>query len=355
MSNLRRITGLATAGAIMAVILMSLSGGPTARAAGTTVGIDTDTTGNAATSLSTIERCRSVSAGQQFTIDVFVDEIPAGSTLSGFNYNLGFDSSRVRIVSRQHNLLLTSSGTNSLIELSDGVPDDISPHSVGVADFGTAEVGPVVGVLGRYTLEALPAATVGIVNLTLGDVAVSDEGGGAIPLTQILDGNSIPSHGVIAVGQACPPDGADLVLTKTDTADPVAAGGPIGYFLTVTNNGPFAASGVVLTDVLPAAITYTSAIPSQGACAHASGTVTCTLGALPVAATATVTIGGAVSAGASGSISNSASVTSATFDSNMANNTGIETTFVGAVADLSIAKTDSADPVICRLNVHVPI
>jgi uncharacterized repeat protein (TIGR01451 family) len=328
------------------VALLSLSGGPPARAAGTTVGIDTDTTGNTATSLSTIQRCRSVSAGQQFTVDVYLDELPAGSSLAGFNYNLGFDSTRVRIVAHQHNLLLTSSGSSSVIELSDSVPDDISPHAVGVADFGTAEVGPAVGVLARYTLEALPTAPTGVFHLTLGDVAVSDSEGQAVPLTQVLDGNSIPSHGVIAVGQACPPDGGDLALTKTDLADPVAAGGPIGYFLTVTNNGPFASNGVVLTDVLPSAVTFTNATPSQGACSHLSGTVSCTFGTIPSTGTATVTINGTVSSGASGAISNTASVTAATFDPNPSNNTGIETTFVGAVADLSIAKTDSADPVI---------
>lgn len=52
---------------------------------------------------------------------------------------------------------------------------------------------------------------------------------------------------------------ADLDLAKTaDTAGPVVVGDTIIYTLTVTNNGPADATGVQVTDMLPAAVTYVS-------------------------------------------------------------------------------------------------
>ena len=52
--------------------------------------------------------------------------------------------------------------------------------------------------------------------------------------------------------------------------------------MTVDNFGPSAASGVTVTDMLPASVAFDTATPSQGACSEAAGTVTCTLGDLAV-------------------------------------------------------------------------
>ena len=47
-----------------------------------------------------------------------------------------------------------------------------------------------------------------------------------------------------------------------------------------TTPGPPSATGVTLTDTLPAGATFDSATPSQGTCSEASGTVTCALGTI---------------------------------------------------------------------------
>ncbi len=44
---------------------------------------------------------------------------------------------------------------------------------------------------------------------------------------------------------------ADLVVTKTDSADPVIEGSQFTYTINVHNNGPFDATGVTVTDTLP--------------------------------------------------------------------------------------------------------
>ena len=56
---------------------------------------------------------------------------------------------------------------------------------------------------------------------------------------------------------------ADLSVTKTESADPIAPGAPLTYTIVVRNDGPATAPNVVLTDTLPAAVTFVSANPAQ--------------------------------------------------------------------------------------------
>ncbi|MFA7521595.1 MAG: IPTL-CTERM sorting domain-containing protein [Halothiobacillaceae bacterium] len=80
---------------------------------------------------------------------------------------------------------------------------------------------------------------------------------------------------------------ADLGVTKSDSNDPVNAGDSFDYQITVTNGGTADAANVVLTDTLPAGVTYSS---DDSGCSHAAGIVTCNLGALAVGASTSVTI-----------------------------------------------------------------
>ena len=137
---------------------------------------------------------------------------------------------------------------------------------------------------------------------------------------------------------------ADLSVAKTDSPDPVLVGGTLTYNLTAHNNGPSGATGVTLTDNLPAGVTYQSATPSQGSCSQASGTVTCNLGALANGNSATVQI--ALTPQSAGTITNTASVTGAQTDPITPNNAASAQTTVNPVADLSVTKTDSPDPAL---------
>ncbi len=56
---------------------------------------------------------------------------------------------------------------------------------------------------------------------------------------------------------------ADLSLTKTASSSVVTQGNTFVYTLAVTNNGPSSVSGVVVTDSLPADVTFVSAIPND--------------------------------------------------------------------------------------------
>ncbi|MCI0613806.1 DUF11 domain-containing protein, partial [bacterium] len=52
---------------------------------------------------------------------------------------------------------------------------------------------------------------------------------------------------------------AELVLQKSDSPDPVGAGATLTYTITVDNFGPNNAKDSVLTDTLPAGVTFVSA------------------------------------------------------------------------------------------------
>ena len=141
---------------------------------------------------------------------------------------------------------------------------------------------------------------------------------------------------------------ADLAVTKTDSLDPVATGEQLTYTVTVVNNGPDTSITARLDDTLPAGTVFVSATPGQGTCPYdlATHTVNCALGNLSNGASVSVTI--VVTAGAPGTISNTAIAYSPiSGDPNSANNSDTETTVVaGPSADLAITKADAPDPVV---------
>lgn len=103
--------------------------------------------------------------------------------------------------------------------------------------------------------------------------------------------------------------GADLRLSKTANLNPAVAGGVLVYTLTVTNDGPDAASSVVVLDALPPQVTWLS--DDCGAGPPQAGVVVCALGSLANAASESVQISVLVSPTATGTILNTASVSAA--------------------------------------------
>lgn len=140
-----------------------------------------------------------------------------------------------------------------------------------------------------------------------------------------------PNNGAnlsIAVTSA-PPQGADLSITKTDSADPVAYGERFSYTLTVRNAGPAAASGVVIHDPLPSSLSFVSATGVGLACTGGAN-VACTAAA-PLAAGQQLSVQVTVDApGSAGTINNSASVQATTSDPVAANNSASQSTVVNA-------------------------
>jgi large repetitive protein len=135
----------------------------------------------------------------------------------------------------------------------------------------------------------------------------------------------------------------DLFLVKGATPT-VAVGQNITYNITVTNNGPITATGVTVTDTLPAATTYVSATPSQGSCSGTT-TVTCSLGTLNNGANATITI--VATANSSGTISNTATVTANEKDTAPANNSSTASTTANVITCATPTITAGGQTTFC--------
>lgn len=138
---------------------------------------------------------------------------------------------------------------------------------------------------------------------------------------------------------------ADLAITKAHTGNFTAGSDANEFTIEVTNNGPSDATVFTMTDVLPTGMTYVSATGTGVTCGNAGQTVTCEYGpTISSGQTVPITLTVAVDADIAGgtTLDNSASVASATPDSNMANNTaGPDTVDIDSSADLAIVKTHS--------------
>ncbi|HBL25540.1 MAG TPA: hypothetical protein DD490_01760, partial [Acidobacteria bacterium] len=112
--------------------------------------------------------------------------------------------------------------------------------------------------------------------------------------------------------------GVDLSLTKAlTTLGSIPVGSNAVFALTATNNGPSNATGVTVTDTLPAGLTYVS---NDCGASFASPTVTWNIGALAAAASVTCNLTVTVTQG--GTIVNTASISSGQTDPTPGNNTG---------------------------------
>lgn len=107
------------------------------------------------------------------------------------------------------------------------------------------------------------------------------------------------------------PIGANLGLSLTDNKSYIFPGDLITYTLVVTNAGPDAANGALITDTLPAIISDVAwmCVASSGSCSTPSGTANInTLVNLNAGGAITFTISGRLALGASGTLVNTAGV-----------------------------------------------
>ncbi len=115
----------------------------------------------------------------------------------------------------------------------------------------------------------------------------------------------------------------DLSLTQTDSPDPVHIGQDLTYTLRAKNTSIRQATGVTITDVLPAGVQFAAA---SADCAESGGTVTCSIGVIPANSSAARSV--TVRLSVSGPITNMATVTAAEPDLNATDNRAAAVTTV---------------------------
>jgi uncharacterized repeat protein (TIGR01451 family) len=136
----------------------------------------------------------------------------------------------------------------------------------------------------------------------------------------------------------------DLQIVKVDSDDPVKSGDSFSYTLTARNNGPFDATGVEVSDILPERVTFLSATPVETRIM--GDKVIFEVGDLAVGQSRTFTINVRVDDDFFGTLLNEAWIDGNERDTNPNNNHDDEPTVVlEPIIDLAITKVDSADPV----------
>jgi uncharacterized repeat protein (TIGR01451 family) len=217
--------------------------------------------------------------------------------------------------------------------------EDILPAGFDLVTSGPSLIVPVVldgGVL-RATVSTLSSGGTFTMNIT-GRINTPGPATNTVSATSSgYDANPTDNTASVAINIL---PAADLQISKSAAPVTVVPGEQVTYSLTVTNQGPSEAAGVVVTDALPAGLNYVSGSTSQGTVAHAGGTVTANLGVLAAGQTATVTI--VASAEVPGEVTNSASVAASTHDPATANNTAsvaITVAEAGDLPDLAISLT----------------
>jgi len=136
---------------------------------------------------------------------------------------------------------------------------------------------------------------------------------------------------------------ADLQITKSDGITSAVPGASVTYNLVVTNAGPDSVTGAVVADTLPAALTGATftATATGGAAnfdATGSGSINDTVD-LPSGSSITYVVTGTVSAAATGSLTNTATVTApvGVDDSDLTNNTATDIDLVLAPGTAVVA------------------
>jgi uncharacterized repeat protein (TIGR01451 family) len=243
----------------------------------------------------------------------------------------------------------TAIAANALLNLVKVRTDSIAPLMVG-------------SVL-EYSITATNAGNVTLTNAVISDALISAlvcvptqpallapgatlvcTGAHTITTADVTAGQVVNT----ATANAAPPSGppvtgtdsvttliprADLAVLKTVNIATPNVGEEAIFTLVVTNNGPDTATGVTVTDVLPAGYTLVTASATQGAFVAPNWTV----GSLALNASASLSL--TVSVNASGPYLNSASVAGELPDLVVANNSSSVSTTPRTPPMVSVAKT----------------
>jgi len=141
---------------------------------------------------------------------------------------------------------------------------------------------------------------------------------------------------------------ADVQITKTDGSTTEIPGTPVTYTIVASNSGPSTATGVTVADTFPASLSgcSTTSVVAGGATGNDAGPTAGNINdggiTLPPSATVTYTATCNIAPTATGSLANTATITSATADPSNGNNSATDTDTLSPQADLSISKTDGS-------------
>ncbi len=212
-------------------------------------------------------------------------------------------------------LLPTNAGLSWSIESETG---DVDPTCAIAAGTLTCTVDELAAgeSFTVHIVSPTTAATCGTVN-NMGEVSTSN------------DGSDQDSASVVV---QCP----DISVLKVADADPINAGDPIGFTITVSNAGPGTAAGVTLNDTLPAGIAWAE---DSASCSITAGVLSCDIGSLAPGATFQVHLTGTTDAEDCGVIPNTATVSATNEPASATSNNSSTDSVTVQCPDLTVVKS----------------
>ena len=279
--------------------------------------------------------------------------VPAGNHNFSVRYHIDADLAITQIdnpdpVTAGENLVYTISVSKSgpdtapNVEVTDTIPSGTSFVSVVPSQGSCAGTSTVTCSLGSITGSGSATITLTVMVNPSQRQNLSNT---AVVSSQFTESNL--TNNSITNQTAVFPD-ADLSISISDAPDPVIAGTNLVYSLMVNNVGPSTATGVSVTQNLPAGVSYVNSTGTGWACTALSGSVKCDQSnSISVGGSAAgLVIDVSIDPGmVPGIISSTATVNAAENDTNPGNDSASATTEVTGSADLGITISANGDPV----------
>jgi len=265
-----------------------------------TVGLDANpdsSPANTATSLGSIESCRSVSNGSTFTVDFWVKGI-LSPEIDSFQGDISYDKTRLKVTANNVSMLLGANPGSSVSNLTntttDALPDQDGKFTPAAYDWGTApghaETG--AGVLTKLTFEAVAAGTsaLTLTNVLMGDPTLPEPNPiGDINSDGFFDGHIFSAD--IRIGSQCPTPAPTATPSPSPTPPPDSDGDGIADSVdncrTVPNTGQQNADGDAFGDACDSCPTTFTGWPTPSGDTDCDGFESAretTIGTLPLVA-----------------------------------------------------------------------
>jgi uncharacterized repeat protein (TIGR01451 family) len=246
-----------------------------------------------------------------------------------FDPNLGNNSAGATVAPLQSDLALTKTAstptpphegtvtfTVSLTNFGPGTATDVTVADALPSGLSLVSAAPSQGSYanGVWDVGTVPVSTVPTLTITALVVSLAAETNTAT-ISHADQFDPDPNDNT-ASATVTPEPTADLGVTKTISNPAPNFGETVTYTVTVTNNGPDTATGVTVSDPVPAGMTFVSAAPDQGSFDPATGIWT--IGTMANGTVLRLFVNATVDSFSP--LTNTATVTAAQFDPDLSNN-----------------------------------
>jgi uncharacterized repeat protein (TIGR01451 family) len=238
-----------------------------------------------------------------------------------------------------YSLTVTAGGTGNStnVTLTDTLPTGVNWNAPGGADGGSCSISS--GVLHCSFGTMAPGAEKHVtLTATAGTGACPSINNSATVSSAADVDSSNNSAGPVQITVDCP----DVSILKVAKDDPISAGDPAQFNITVSNLGPGTAKDVNVIDPLPAGITWSE---DSSYCSISSGTLNCHWDSIDDGQAFQIHVSGMTDAADCGSLVNTATVSASNEAEGLHDNNQSTATIHVLCPDLTATKTHDNDPV----------